>query len=547
MKQLLPLLVLFVVTCNIIPDNPADPQNKDYVKPYLIIESTSVHNGDTVAAAEIFLTITGNLPDRNQYRYRLDSRAWSAWTDIKTIAEIRISLTEADTGNHALKLQTCYNPNGDSTDTAIVFVKVNPVRIITMSDTAIQIASDQPLKMWIKAVGTRPVTYQWFFGGTPKNGTIKDTLTFDSVKIADQGKYWCIASNRWGADTCDTIRLTVTKTNYAPKWKADTLRFVVSEGQSFSRNLADSCTDRNGDLLTYWMKQTPFGGDSLSRDGQCTFAAGFGDSGSYQTTAIASDGVLTDTVLLLTTVRNVNRAPVFLDTLPKASYQINEGNLLAIRFKANDPDGDKLTYFVKQTNLPRKAEVVLTDSTLNWPSTVNDGGAYSVKLSAFDGKDTGFADIDIAVGNVNLPPRIAIAGKTNGQTITVKEQDTVHFTVQVSDPNNGDTSILLQVKNAPYVNVANGSGSYDTASGKFLYIPAYSVSTKQQQASFPNVIFIAHDNAGSLDTFRITISVTDSNRAPSVVLLEPTNNAQAIAKNTVFKWRVSDPDGDSLT
>lgn len=62
--------------------------------------------------------------------------------------------------------------------------------------------------------GLKPVKFQWNKNGIPistsnkklriEDGTIHSVLVFDSVEIADDGNYTCIALNAEGQDTSTT-------------------------------------------------------------------------------------------------------------------------------------------------------------------------------------------------------------------------------------------------------------------------------------------------------------------------------------------------------
>ena len=430
-------ILFFTITCSIIPKNPTDPNNPDYIKPYLVFDSTNVKNGDTVTLDYISLNISGNIPDKNQYRYRTDSLTWDAWKSTRNEGKIEITFTEADTGNHTLAIQTCYNPNGDITDTTVVFVKVDVPRISAMSDTAVQIASDQPLKMWVTITGTKPFICQWFCNGLPKSMTTKDSLIFDSVKMTDQGKYFCVVSNHWGADTSDTIRLTVSKTNYAPKWKADTLHFVLPEGQTLIRNLADSCADRNGDLLIFRKLFSTFTRDSLSPEGVYSLTAGPDDSGSYRAVAVVSDSVLADTVILHTVVHNVNRPPTIILLEPADSAQAIPKTTV-FKWRVFDADGDGLISTVRIGSATQLNTVLQSsDSTGSFPTVLQAGQQYFWQVSVADGVTQTTKPLRKFV--VNNPPCVTII--TPGNTTTAVSIPPL-LVWQPSDPDSVDKGNL---------------------------------------------------------------------------------------------------------
>lgn len=54
-----------------------------------------------------------------------------------------------------------------------------------------------------------PVSYQWLFGGTNVAGATNASLTITNVQLANQGDYFVIASNDFGATTSSVVNLTV--------------------------------------------------------------------------------------------------------------------------------------------------------------------------------------------------------------------------------------------------------------------------------------------------------------------------------------------------
>jgi hypothetical protein len=302
-KKLFPLLLIFSVICDIIPKNPTDPQNRNYIRPYLIVENCNVHDGDTIAADKIFLSIAGNIPDKNQYRFKVDSAKWSDWKPTNGDHEIRIDFTETDTGKHVLSLETCYHPKGEIVDMAIAFVKVNGPRITAISDTIVIGVADQPLKMWITVAGTKPLSVQWFHNNSPKSGADKETLAFDSVRPSDQGTYFCVATNPWGRDTSVSMLLTVKEvTNKPVFWNFFTHQDTVFEGDSILLRIDSLYTVRTNETIVVEAisasKRISIRGDSLF-----VFNAGARDSGLYIIPMAVSSNHVFDTATFKILVR----------------------------------------------------------------------------------------------------------------------------------------------------------------------------------------------------------------------------------------------------
>lgn len=440
---------------------------------------------------------------------------------------------------------------GVELDTAfIVAVKGYAPYVARLSDTNIvSVGMTCTLSVTIET-GTGPFAYQWYRDTTQVAGSTDSSLVFTSVRVEEAGRYFCVirSTDGWGIDTSTVVTIVVEDTpapNQAPAWESDTLRFVVSENADIVVELADSCSDPDSDSLFFSLLESGIADDTLTTLGAYRCSPGYGDSGMHVSHVGVSDGAVTDTVVLLIHVLNVNRAPLFADSLPLKSYEIKEGGVLTIRMSASDPDGDRSWTLVASASLPHHTDALLTDTVFTWGSASNDRGLYVITVAATDGRDTTSLDVDIVVGDVNLPPVVSAAGVSSGDTLWVREQDTLSVTVTVTDPNSSDTPVLLDVVNAPYAVAANGVGGYDRISGRFRYSPSYGVSSRTTQRMFANVVFPARDNGtpSLSDTLAVHILVLDSNRAPVC-----SYGAASGGEDTpiLLELVAHDPDGDDF-
>lgn len=106
------------------------------------------------------------------------------------------------------------------------------------------------------------------------------------------------------------------------------------------------------------------------------------------------------------------------DASGELTLALNEGDLVALKLKATDPDGDKLTYaFDKPLNAEGK-----------WQTKAGDAGDYNVKISVSDGKNTVSSDLKIVVTKLNKAPVLE-----NIADVKVKEGDTVTLAVKAAD------------------------------------------------------------------------------------------------------------------
>jgi Divergent InlB B-repeat domain/Immunoglobulin I-set domain len=78
------------------------------------------------------------------------------------------------------------------------------------------------------AVGSNPLTLQWFFSGGALAGATDTTLTLTNVSSAQVWYYWCTASNGYGSATSSVVSLTLTNSS-------DVTRMVSSPDEALLR------------------------------------------------------------------------------------------------------------------------------------------------------------------------------------------------------------------------------------------------------------------------------------------------------------------------
>jgi pectate lyase len=78
---------------------------------------------------------------------------------------------------------------------------------VTAGDTAL---------FTVSALGTLPLTYQWYRNGTPLPGATSTALVINEVRTNDAGSYQVRVENRWGSAWSRPATLTVTEVPTAP-------------------------------------------------------------------------------------------------------------------------------------------------------------------------------------------------------------------------------------------------------------------------------------------------------------------------------------------
>jgi len=151
----------------------------------------------------------------------------------------------------------------------------------------------------------------------------------------------------------ESAAIIVSDVNFAPV--LDSIgRQTVLEGDTLS--LTVTATDPDGDSLVLSAGPLPRNAsfvDNGDGSGDFLFAPDFMQSGQYDVTFVASDGVLADSERVIITVMNVNRPPV-LDSI--GSKDVLQGDTLRFTVIAGDPDGDSVR--ITADPLPANASFV---------------------------------------------------------------------------------------------------------------------------------------------------------------------------------------------
>ncbi len=198
------------------------------------------------------------------------------------------------------------------------------------------------------------------------------------------------ATDSGGLSASETITITVGNVNRPPILDPIGAKTVL-EGETL--NITLTASDPDGDALTFSTGQLPPG---ASFSGQTfTWTPGYDQSGSYVVEFCVQDcGIPLELAVevVTITVGNLNRAPVF---EPVGSRQTVEGQKLEFYVKANDPDGDALTYYSSQ--LPTGASFDPNTRLFSWTPSYGQTGSYMVTFKATDGSQIGETSVPISV------------------------------------------------------------------------------------------------------------------------------------------------------
>ncbi len=254
------------------------------------------------------------------------------------------------------------------------------------------------------------------------------------------------------------------------------------------------------------------------------FTPGFDQAGVYNITFIASDGVLSDSEVVVLTVNDVNRPPV-LD--PIGAQVVDEGASLNLVVSANDLDG---TIPVLTTStLPANATFLNNgDGTGTFdfnPDFTQGGQVFDVTFYANDGTDIDSEIVAITVNDAgNQAPVLDSIGPQ-----TVYETANLNLTVTASDPD-GDIPSLSALNlpaNATFIDNLDGTGVFD-------FTPA------TDQAGDYLITFKAFDGV-LVDSEVVTVSVLNTNAPPVLAAIGDQSMTEGDSLNLAIS--ATDPDG----
>ena len=344
--------------------------------------------------------------------------------------------------------------------------------------------------------------------GVPVNATFVDnsngTGTFNFAPDFTQAGVFnitFIASDGFLADS-EVVAITVNDVNRAPVLAAIGAQNV---GEGVLLSFSATATDPDATIPALTTVNLPLNAtfiDNADGSGSFDFTPAFNQSGVFNVTFIASDGLLADSEVVAITVIDAGNQRPILATIGNRAVQ--EGNILQFRISATDGDGaiPTLTAFTVPTN------AIFVDSangagSFTFSPDFNQAGIYNVLFVASDGVLADSENVQITVGEAgNLPPILDSIG-----TKQIAEGNVLTFRVHATDEA-GIPNLLVNTLMNNYVFVDSGNGA-----GSFTYTPDYF------DAGVDTVTFFALDGDGAVDQEKVAITTLDINRAPKVTPL----------------------------
>jgi len=183
----------------------------------------------------------------------------------------------------------------------------------------------------------------------------------------------------------------------------------------------------------------------------------------------------------------VEEEPVVVKEEPKVTVQegvttikVKEGDLVNLAIKAEDPEGDTITYTFTEP----------LDSSGKWQTGYDDAGTYKVTITASDGQLSTSQDVNIMVEEYSRKPVIS-----NFDDLTVYEGDKITLSPKVTDPEGG----TITVEYSGWMTSSTKTTGYDDAGSHQVTLKATSSESDESVSK------------------TITITVKDKNRPPVII------------------------------
>ncbi|MEE9525898.1 MAG: PKD domain-containing protein [Candidatus Woesearchaeota archaeon] len=322
---------------------------------------------------------------------------------------------------------------------------------------------------------------------------------------------------------------------YSPK-EAD---IEIDEGKK--QIFALDANDPDNNKLEY---RWELDGELVSKKETFIFETDYKSAGDYALKGTVSDGKVIMGVVWDIEVEDINSLPV-IEGLKDIT--VEEGDLIKLKFKVSDEDGDNVTYSI--------SDPIGDDK--EWQTWYDSEGTYEVDVLLSDGKEDVVETFKVIVKDVDRAPEF-----NEIEDITINEMEQIEIGLQATDPD-GD-SITFTVENLPEGAILDGdeftfNTNKDTVLKQKSWINSVLKFLRIDDLIYRNkkkfkVTFVATGREESTEN-KVKIIVNNVNRFPSLLDLgDLVVNEGEIAyvtpqvieeDNDRIKFTISDPVGNN--
>lgn len=199
------------------------------------------------------------------------------------------NVQDVNAGTYAVAVTNAYG--SDMSSDAVLTVNpsgpiitarpVNQTNVVGSSTTLI-----------VKAKGTAPLYYQWYFNGSPITGQTSSTLVFASPQLTNDGDYFVTVSNQYGPTNTLTAHLTIVPAKVIEYWPFGITRYSAppnpGDVMSIAAGALHTTALRSDGTVLAW---------GNNQYGQTNVPAGLSNvvaiaAGNYHSLALKADGTL---------------------------------------------------------------------------------------------------------------------------------------------------------------------------------------------------------------------------------------------------------------
>src|SRR3989338_4753449 len=322
------------------------------------------------------------------------------------------------------------------------------------------------------------------------------------------------------AETTANITVAVKNVNRNPHIEP-VENSSVKENQTIKIQAQAADPDKE-DEVSYKIQaqETATGVEFDGTTGKLEWTPTFEQADEYEFTITATDGELSDSTHFNITVLHVNRAPE-IDGMEN-SLTVNETELIFLEVKAHDPDGDDVSYAINDSRFKEQD----FPNAFEWETGYDDAGTYELIASVSDGELAATRNAKITVLNVNRPPVIEPIGNK-----TVKENETLEFEVDMTDPDKG-TLLAGSIESPAAAYGLEFDGVF------FRWTPDF-----EQEGAYEIKFTVTDSDLSSSELINITVENT--NRVPEIAEADKNvivNETEA----AVIIVTAADADGDAM-
>ena len=384
-------------------------------------------------------------------------------------------------------------------DNISVYEKVVENTAPVVSGQSLSVNEDETMSITLQGSDEDKDDLNFTVLNQPKNGTLSgagQNLTYTpKANFHGSDSFTFKATDGISDSNTATVSIKVDSVNDKPVVSGQSVS--IKEDETVSITLQGS--DEDKDDLTFTVLNQPKNGTLSGASPNLTYTPKANFHGSDSFMFKANDGVTdSNTATVSIKVDSVNDKPV----VSGQSLSVNEDETVSITLQGSDEDKDDLTFTV--LNKPKNGTLSGTGPNLTYTPKANYYGSDIFTFKANDGvTDSNTVTVSIKVDSVNDKPVVS------GQSVSIKEDETVSITLQGSDEDKDDLNFT--VLNEPKNGALSGTG--------------------------PNLTYTPKANFHGSDsfTFNANDGVSDSNTATILININKAIEPQLNLTKNIYK------------